>query len=202
MLLNELVGDVLTQVSLVAQTCGKTIYIQNHHSWPTTFHSGINKWFYTLTLHYSHSYFIFLEVVFIDRLRCNWFWLIHWSIALSNLMTQSCSLNPPAVQWILSGTTTLDVKKRRSFQTGGRSRQVQFAWNPIDDRNFQKSENGRCRQVSLYKMPELLPQISWLTLNKRKWHFFPVYIHDPWLQSWILICRSVHVVIIWSDPWP
>ncbi len=61
----------------------------------------------------------------------------------------------------MSGTTTLDVKKKWSFQTGGRSRQVQFARNPMKDRNFQKLENGlsrqgglsrraRSRQVSLY----------------------------------------------------
>ena len=65
------------------------------------------------------------------------------------------------IQWNLSAMTTLEVKKRWSFQTGGRSRQVQFTWNPILDRNFQKLENilpnrvvfqegGHSRQVSQY----------------------------------------------------
>ena len=45
--------------------------------------------------------------------------------------------------------TTLDVKKKWSPQTGGRSRQVQFAWNPVVDRIFQKLENGLSRERGL-----------------------------------------------------
>ena len=33
------------------------------------------------------------------------------------------------------------------FQTGGHSKQVQFTWNPIIDRIFQKSENVLSRVV-------------------------------------------------------
>ena len=45
--------------------------------------------------------------------------------------------------------TTLDVKKKWSFQIGGHSRQVQFAWNPVEDRNIQKLENDLFRQGGL-----------------------------------------------------
>ena len=47
----------------------------------------------------------------------------------------------------LSGTTTQDVKKKWSFQTGDRSREVQFAWNPMVDGDFQKLENGLSKGV-------------------------------------------------------
>ena len=53
------------------------------------------------------------------------------------------------VQSNLSGTTTLDVKKEWSFQTGGRYRQVQFAWNPMVDGIFHKLENGLSREGDL-----------------------------------------------------
>ena len=43
-----------------------------------------------------------------------------------------------ALQWNLSGTTTLDVKNEWSFQTGGHSRQVQYAWIATVDRNFHE----------------------------------------------------------------
>ena len=46
------------------------------------------------------------------------------------------------IQGNLSGTITLDVKKY-SFKTGGLSRQVQFAWDLMVDRNFQELENGQ-----------------------------------------------------------
>ena len=49
-------------------------------------------------------------------------------------------------QMFLSGTTTLNVTKKWSFQTGGRSKQVQCAWNPVVDRNFHKLEIGLSRQ--------------------------------------------------------
>ena len=65
------------------------------------------------------------------------------------------------IQSNLSGTTALNAMKKWSFQTGGRSRQVLLAWNPMVDRIFHKLENGlfrqgglsrggRSRQVSLY----------------------------------------------------
>ncbi len=53
------------------------------------------------------------------------------------------------IQVNLSGTTTLDVKKRWSFQTGGYFREVRFAWNPMVGRHFQKLENGLSRQGGL-----------------------------------------------------
>ena len=73
---------------------------------------------------------------------------------------QRISLTYIVIQSILSGTTTLDVKEKWSFQTGGHFRQVQFAWNL--DRTFHKLENGlsrerglsrrgRSRQVLLYR---------------------------------------------------
>ena len=36
----------------------------------------------------------------------------------------------------------LDVKKKWSFETGGNSRQVQFARNPMVNEIFQKLKNG------------------------------------------------------------
>ncbi len=43
----------------------------------------------------------------------------------------------------------MDVKKKWSFQTGVRSGEVQFAWNPMVDTIFHKLENGFSRQASL-----------------------------------------------------
>ena len=42
------------------------------------------------------------------------------------------------IQWNLSETTSQNIKKKWSFQTGGHSRKVQFAWIPLADRNFQE----------------------------------------------------------------
>ena len=42
------------------------------------------------------------------------------------------------VQTNLSGTSTLDVKKKWSFKTSGHSRKVQFAQNPMVDNIFHK----------------------------------------------------------------
>ena len=55
------------------------------------------------------------------------------------------------IQSYLSGTTTLDVKKEWSFQTGCRSRQVQFAWNSMVNRNFHKLETGLSREGGLFR---------------------------------------------------
>ena len=45
--------------------------------------------------------------------------------------------------------TALNVKKKCFLHTGGRSRQVQFVWNPMVDRNFHKLENGLTNRVVL-----------------------------------------------------
>ncbi len=49
----------------------------------------------------------------------------------------------------VSAKKTLDVKLKWSFQTGGHSRQVQFACNTTVDRIFDKLENGLYRQGGL-----------------------------------------------------
>ena len=74
--------------------------------------------------------------------------LIHY-IGKSLRQERICQLVLASVQSNLSGTTTLNVKKKWSFQTGVRSRKVQFAWNPLADRIFHKLENGLSREGGL-----------------------------------------------------
>ena len=52
---------------------------------------------------------------------------------------------------------TLDVRKKGFFQTGGLSRQVQFAWNLKVDSIFHKLENGLSRQGGLSRRGRFRP---------------------------------------------
>ena len=54
-----------------------------------------------------------------------------------------------------SGTTTLDVMEKWSFQAGGRSRQVRFAGNSMADWDFHKLLNGLSRQGGLSRQVSL-----------------------------------------------
>ena len=40
-------------------------------------------------------------------------------------------------------------RKSGLYQTGGCSKQVEFTWNPVEDSNFHKLENGLSRQGGL-----------------------------------------------------
>ena len=69
------------------------------------------------------------------------------------------------IQRYLLGTTTLDVEKKLSFQTGGLFRQVQSAWKPIVEMVFPDRAvfpegivPGRFRSIMLASM--ILPILA------------------------------------------
>ncbi len=45
----------------------------------------------------------------------------------------------------------VDDKKKWSLETGGHSKEVQFAWNLMVDKNFNKFEIGLSRQCGLFR---------------------------------------------------